>query len=132
MRRQQADSGDYGLDETETLPEIKKHKFIENIYVGEKIEGSSHYSILLLQYNETHKSELLLYVWSANADSGNLVMKNAEQTIFILEGSGSVFLNDEKSELKAGEVVFVPRNSTYSIKSSDEQLICLVLNVNLV
>lgn len=131
VRRQQADSGDYGLDETESLPEIKKSKFIDNIYGGEKIKSDYHYSIQLLQNDETHKSELLLYVWSANIDSGNLVIKNVEQTMFILQGSGVVSLNDEKADVKPGEVIFIPGNSTYSIKSSDEELICLTLNVNL-
>lgn len=52
-----------------------------------------------------------------------------EHEVFILEGEGLVVGGEEKKQLKAGEVIFVPANELHQFKNNSEnpvKFLCLI------
>jgi uncharacterized cupin superfamily protein len=54
--------------------------------------------------------------------------KEKEQTFFVLSGSGKVTIGSETSDVRAGDVIFVPWNTTHTTAAPDVELTCLCFN----
>ncbi len=46
------------------------------------------------------------------------VHKEHSETIYILEGEGEMFLNDQLIKIKKGDYIFIPKNTPHSVNVS--------------
>jgi len=64
----------------------------------------------------------------AGNKGAGVVHEDREQTLFVLSGTGSATVGGETEQLKAGNVVFVPRNTAHGIEAGREDLTYLCLS----
>jgi mannose-6-phosphate isomerase-like protein (cupin superfamily) len=115
IRKQQAERGQEDIDTVSVSFEIKPAKFLINVNEEENV--SKYTSKQLLTRKETNKCEMeLISITDQNkftAASDN----EKEQSIFVIEGSGVISIDNESENIKAGDLVFVPRKSSYAINA---------------
>ncbi len=128
IRRQQADSGVSDPDDEIELSEIKKHKFISNVFEGKVYEFGSNTSILLLDRTETNKHELTLVSWPEGNKGAMVAHKDKEQSFFVLEGEGRITIGSETEKVKPGHLIFVPRNTPHTTEATKGKLSYLCVN----
>jgi mannose-6-phosphate isomerase-like protein (cupin superfamily) len=128
IRKQQAESGKADVDGQIELDEIKAPKFIDNIYNAGKNEKGKVGTIILLEKNETNRCELNLVKLSIDAEEEKTKSESKERTIFILNGIGEITIDGESAEVKTGDVLFVPKNTFYSVSKVREELEYLCMN----
>jgi mannose-6-phosphate isomerase-like protein (cupin superfamily) len=129
IRKQQADSGNSDIDDNETnVIDIRSPKFFKTVYEGKEYDFGSNFTILLLDREETNGFEFMTVTWPSNNKGTMVAHSEKEQTFFVLKGTGAITIGDETEKVKAGDVIFVPRNSAHTTESFDEDLIYLCLN----
>lgn len=128
IRRQQAESGKSDVDGEIELDEIKPPKFIDNIYDSTKNELSEASKITLLDKNESNRCELDLVKLKIGNKEEAKAATDKEKTLFVLEGKGKISIGDETTEVKAGDVLFVPRNIPQTYLAETEELVYLVMS----
>jgi len=125
-RRKQADTQQADVTEAEGAAQTKKGKYVSGI-MGKRFECDSGSTVLLLDRSETERCEATVVSLAAGNKSGVVGHEDQELTLFVLSGTGSASVGDETEELKAGNVVFVPRNTAHSIEAGQEGLTYLCL-----
>jgi quercetin dioxygenase-like cupin family protein len=121
-RKQQAESGKADTADSPVPFEIKPVKFIDDVHELEiqvTAFGSTEY---LLKNSETNRCEMELVKLNAKKETPFNSLKDREQSIFVTHGNGEITVDDETEEIKPGDLVFVPRNSTYSVKAVGTEL----------
>lgn len=88
-------------------------------------DSASAAKVLLLDRVETQRCETFLLSWPAGQTSVPTASAEKEQTLFILTGSGSVTVGKETVPVKAGHVIFVPRNTLFAMQSAAETMRCI-------
>jgi len=68
---------------------------------------------LLLDRRETERCEAFLVQLPARGELPRAADAAAEQTLFVLQGSGRITVGDEEQDVLAGDVIFVPRGATW-------------------
>lgn len=129
IRKQQAESGksDVGDNESDVI-NVKAAKFFKNVYQGKEYNFGSNSAILLLDRQETNGFELVVVKWPPHNKGAMVAHSEKEQTFFVLKGTGAVTIADETENVKPGDVVFVPRNTSHTTESFEEELSYLCLN----
>lgn len=127
IRRRQADSGQADFDDKEKLNKTKSLKYIKDSTLEKRYDFGSYYAILLLDRKETNKCELTIVGWPARKKGSGVVDKAIEQTFFVLDGKGRVTVGHETENVKPGNVLFVPRNTSHIIETFDEELVYMRL-----
>lgn len=128
IRKQQAESGKADVDGEIELDEIKAPKFIDDIDAGIKHQLGEVSKITLLDKNETNRCELdLVKLKIGNKDETNAVT-DKEKTLFVLKGKGKITIGDETAEVKAGDVLFVPRNVPQTYFAEADELVYLSMS----
>lgn len=128
IRKQQAESGRYDVENEEVLIHVKAGKFFNNVYSGKRYEFGSNSTILLLDRNETNRCEFTVVNWPAGNKGAMVAHKEKEQTFFVLKGKGWITIGEETEEVKPGDVIFVPRNTPHTTESADDDLTYLCMN----
>lgn len=128
IRKQQAESGKAEVDGEIELDEIKASKFIDDIYDASKNELSEVSKITLLDKNETNRCELDLFKLKIGNKEDTNAVKDKEKTLFVLKGKGKITIGEETAEVKAGDVLFVPRNMPQTYLAEAEELVYLVMS----
>ncbi len=126
IRKQQALSGKVEVDNEETNFEIRPAKFIEDINFFRKEENSD--SPITLVDETDNRLDLKLVTHSPGAVVNSDILKNTEQTIFVLNGNASITIENETEEIKPGNILFIPSNIKYEMKISNDELIYLCLS----
>lgn len=128
IRKKQAETGNYNVDEESVLTYIKPGKLIHDIYSGKRYEFGSNFTILLLDRNETNRCELTVVLWPAGSRGALVAHKEKEQTFFVLRGNGRITIGGETEYVKPGSVVFVPRNTPHTTEAIGSELAYLCMN----
>lgn len=128
VRKKQAETGKADVDNININFEIKPSKFFSDVYSAKKIEFGFNSTILLLDKNETNKCEFTLVSWSAGNKGTMTINKDKEQTFFVLKGNGLISIGNETEEVKADDIIFVPRNTPFMVETPDVKLSYLCLN----
>ena len=83
--------------------------FSTNLLIGESNSGSKEISIQTtdvepkgMQFLHSHEQE---------------------QCYYIISGSGKMFIDDQTQEVKKGDAVFIPSNSTHGIENIGEEIL---------
>jgi mannose-6-phosphate isomerase-like protein (cupin superfamily) len=103
-------------------------KHVEDIHEGPVFDFHSNTSILLLDRNETRRSEVTLVTWPKGNKGAMVAHKEKEQTFFVLSGRGQVTIGNETQEVNVGDVVFVPLNTPHTTAAPDTELSYLCFN----
>jgi mannose-6-phosphate isomerase-like protein (cupin superfamily) len=128
IRKKQAESGNYNIDGERTIENTKQPKFFNNIFSGKKYDFGSNSTVLLIDRNESNKTELTLVSWPAGNNGAMVAHKEKEQTFFVLNGGGWVTIGNETEEVKPGDVIFVPKNTPHTTQAGNTELSYLCMN----
>jgi mannose-6-phosphate isomerase-like protein (cupin superfamily) len=126
-RRKQADTQQADVTAAEGAAQTKKGKFVSGTSGGKRFDCGFGSIVLLLDRSEAERCEATVVSLPAGNKGDWLSYEDQEQTLFVLSGTGSVAVGDETEPVKAGDVVFVPRNTAHSIEAAKEELCCLCL-----
>lgn len=127
-RRQQADSQAADAGAAEEAASGKKGKFVGDISGGKCYEFGSNSTFLVIDRCEAERCETTVVVWPAQSKGAMVAHDDKEQTFFVLSGTGRVTVGEETSDVKPGDVIFVPRNTAHTTEAGDEELRYLCLN----
>ena len=127
IRREQADTGVTEIDEEEELSDIKEHKYFTALESDDASKSRSINEEILLDRNETNKCQLTLISLLDSKSNYRDFSSGKELSMFILEGDGIISAGGEHFEIGSGDLVYVPKDSDYSIKSADGNLKFLCL-----
>ena len=128
-RKQQAAAGrtgSGGARPPSASAEAGKH--IPNVREGRVFDFGSNTSTLLLERNETSRSEVTLVTWPKGNKGAMVAHKEKEQTFFVLEGQGQVTVAEETKRVGPGDVVFVPRQAPHTTAATESELTYLCFN----
>lgn len=103
-------------------------KLVADIDAGTLFDFGSNTSTLLLERNETRRSEVTLVTWPQGNQRAMVAHQEKEQTFFVLSGSGKVTVGSETSEVGVGDVIFVPWNTPHTTAAPDVELRYLCFN----
>jgi len=105
----------------------KKGKFVKGMKGQKRIESDYGSNILLLDRRETERCETIVVSLKANKKTPSASHKDIELTLFVLSGQGSAAIGNQTHEVKQGDVLFVPRNSAFSLNAGADGLTYLSL-----
>lgn len=118
IRKQQAESGSAGIDNNDEpnfivlpskfFPDIKS-EIDQSVNSGEK---------KLLDRSETQRFEFSLVKKIGGEAIEILNSGRNEITLFIISGEGVIVINNESENVKTGSVVFIPKETDYSLSTS--------------
>lgn len=128
IRRKQADTQQADVTEAEGTAQTKKGKFVSSITGGKRFESDLGSTVLLLDRSEAERCEATVVSLPAGNKGAGIVHEYQEQTLFVLSGTGSVTVGEETEQVKKGDVVFVPRNTTHTVEGGQEDLTYLCLS----
>ena len=83
--------------------------FATSLLIGESNSSSKEVSI---QITDVEPSEMQF-----------LHSHKEEQCYYIISGSGKMFIDDQAQEVKKGDAIFIPSNSTHGIKNIGENVL---------
>ncbi|MHC4573207.1 MAG: cupin domain-containing protein [Planctomycetota bacterium] len=126
-RRKQADTQQADVTEVEGAAQTKKGKFVSGISAGKRFDAGGGSGVLLLERSEAERCEASVVTMAAGNKGPSTTHQDQEQTWFVLSGRGSVTVGDETEAVKAGNVVFVPRNTQHTAEAGQEGLTYLCL-----
>ena len=106
----------------------KRPKHVVDLYIGEIQQSSSASSRLLLDRTETERFEMVVVNWPKGSKGALETHQEKEQTFFVFSGSGIITISEEQALVKAGDLIFVPRNAPHTTEAKDEDLSYLCLN----
>jgi quercetin dioxygenase-like cupin family protein len=116
IRRQQAERQSESPNPSPTSPGPRaRGKWVATQAIG---AGRT----LLLDRRETERCEAWLVQLPPQGESPRVADDAAEQTLFILHGSGRITVDEKGQDLSAGDVVFVPRGATWDGVAAAEGL----------
>lgn len=126
IRKQQAESGSAGSDGNEDqITQILPSKFFRDIKT-EINSLSESGEKKLLNENETQRFEFSLIKNNCDESGEDLYSGENEITLFIISGEGDISISKEKDNIKPGSVVFIPKQSNYSLAISNNLVyLCL-------
>jgi len=125
IRKQQAESGSANIvDKESDVSDVKKAKYFSDIFDNKAFENDAPSEIVLLNRVETNGFELTVI----KGRSDNNIHSDKEHSIFILHGKGSISVENETKDVKEGEIIFVPRNNTFSCEPLDDEFTYLKLS----
>lgn len=127
-RKQQAESGKADTADSPVPFEIKPVKFIDDVHELEIQVTAFGLTEYLLKNSETNRCAMELVKLNATKETPFNSLKDREQSIFVTHGNGAITVDEETEEIKQGDLVFVPRNSTYSVKAVGTELRYLCLS----
>jgi mannose-6-phosphate isomerase-like protein (cupin superfamily) len=129
VRRQQAESQQAGVAGADTQRDFNHPgKHVENVHHGKVFDFGSNTSTLLLERNETRRSEVTLVTWPKGNKGAMVAHQEKEQTFFVLSGCGKVTVGGETSDVGVGDLVFVPWNTPHTTAAPDVDLTYLCFN----
>lgn len=129
VRRQQAASQQAsvsGADVSGVADQPGKH--LADIHRGRVFDFGSNTSTLLLERNETRRSEVTLVTWPKGNKGALVAHKEKEQTFFVLSGRGQVTIGSETCAVGVGDVIFVPRDTPHTTAAPEVELSYLCFN----
>lgn len=127
-RRKQADTQQADVATAgEGAAQEKKGKYVKGMSGDGSFDSAYGSTILLLDRTEAERCEATVVSLSAGNKGAAVVHEDMEQTWFVLSGAGSVTVGDETEPVKAGDVVFVPRNVEHAAEAGQEGLTYLCL-----
>jgi len=127
IRRKQADTQQPDVGDAEASSS-KKGKYIEDIYSSKakRYEFGSNSTLLLLDRAEADRCEATVVSWPAGNKGAMVAHEDKEQTFFVLSGTGIITVGGENSQVKPGDVVFVPRNTPHTTEAAEDlSYLCL-------
>jgi mannose-6-phosphate isomerase-like protein (cupin superfamily) len=128
IRKQQAETGNAEVDDSGTVGKIRTPKVIADVYSGKELYLKSYKSIFHLTRTQTNRFEFTTVHWEAGK-KGNLPADGrTEHAFFVLKGEGLITMGDETEKLKAGDLVYVPRDIPYTVQSLEADLIYLSIS----
>ena len=107
-------------------------KHVENIHVGRLFDFGSNTSRLVLERAEAVRAEVTLVSWPRGSRGAMVSHPEKEQTFFVLAGQGKVMVGDETSDVRVGDVVFVPWQVPHTTEAGNEELAYLCFNTHVV
>jgi len=129
IRKKQAETGQAEVEnEGISIENILPGKFIGSIEDGKVYDFGSNLTTLLLDRTQTNRVEFVVVEWPPESRGAMVTHKEKEQTFFITDGSGTIVIGSEKADVKAGDLIFVPRNQPHTTKTTSEKLKYLCLN----
>jgi mannose-6-phosphate isomerase-like protein (cupin superfamily) len=129
IRKLQAETGNAGSDQDDiSVDRILPGKVIDYIGQCRVYDFGSNKTRLLLDRTETNRLEFVIVDWPPGARGAMVAHKEKEQTFYILDGKGVVLVGDEKADVGAGDLVFVPRNTPHTTITGPDKLKYLCLN----
>lgn len=129
VRRRQAAAQDAGVPGAEAQPSFHHPgKHVEEVRHGKVFDFGSNTSTLLLERNETRRSEVTLVTWPKGNKGAMVAHKEKEQTFFVLSGKGKVMVGGETAEVGVGDVVFVPWQTPHTTEAPEVELTYLCFN----
>ncbi|MDQ7817961.1 MAG: cupin domain-containing protein [Melioribacteraceae bacterium] len=128
IRKLQAESGKSEVAEDNSLVEVLPGKFFNQILNNNKPDLLDKHSVGLIPWSDNINLELNLVRRSAGEKNQIEVHDDKEQTFFILQGNGTVTVGSESSQVKAGNVIAIPRNVYHKAEACNEDLYYLCLN----
>jgi len=129
VRRSQADTGQSQVEGSEKeIKTDKNPKYFKTPFDGKVYDFGSNSTILLLDRTETNRFEFVVVRWPMGNKGAMVAHQEKEQTFFIISGSGKVTVGEETKNVRAGDVVFVPRNTPHTTEADAEELVYLCLN----
>jgi mannose-6-phosphate isomerase-like protein (cupin superfamily) len=85
---------------------------------------------VLLPREETECAEVILEEWPANSEAPLNRHPDMEQLYYIVTGKAQVVVGDEKGEVTAGDLVFIPRDAPHAISNTgEEKLVYLCFDI---
>jgi mannose-6-phosphate isomerase-like protein (cupin superfamily) len=127
IRRKQADTGITEVDEEIQLTDIKDHKYFPSLNLSEISEPGTNKESVLLDKSETNKCELTLISVSEGTQDYSDAASGKELSVFVLYGNGTITAGKEELAIGAGDLIYLPRGTAYSTKSSGGELKYLCL-----
>ncbi len=128
IRRKQAETGQAEIDDIEDSGvHILPARFIENISDGKMHDSGASITTFLLDRTQTNRLEFKLVEWPPNSRGAMAADNEKEQTFFIIEGSGTIYIGSEKDQVKPGDLLFVPRNTKHTTETKSDILKYLCL-----
>lgn len=121
VRKAQAETQSAGVGSSITEGK-RPAKFFRDINEGKKFDFGSSQSTLLVDRTESERMEILVNELPANLEGPTIAHPDKEQVFLILHGTGSITIGGETSDVKPGDVVFLPSDDSHSWKSGDEGL----------
>jgi len=116
VRKMQADTQSSG--DGSTITEGKRTpKFFRDVTEGKRYDFGSNEAFLLVDRSEAERIEITTTVWPAQSQGAMVSHPDKEQTLLILEGSGTVEIDGETRDVKIDDVVFVPKDAPHSVRS---------------
>jgi mannose-6-phosphate isomerase-like protein (cupin superfamily) len=128
IRKQQAESGRADVVEEKSLIEIKPALFFNDVFSGKKFDFGQHSTILLVGRKNANRCEMTLESLPAGERRVMMNHPNKEQTYFVINGNGSVDMAGERQSIKEGDLVFIPRNTTHTLETTEHDLRFLCLH----
>ena len=121
VRKAQAETQSFG--ESSKITEGKRPaKFFDDIGTGKQFDFVSSRSTLLVDRSESERMEILMSELPADLEGPVIAHPDKEQTFLILEGDGSITIDGESSDVKVGDVVFLPSDEAHSWSSGKQGL----------
>lgn len=115
IRKKQAETQHAGEGLTST--NVKEPKFFKNIHTSIKSGLGTDESVMLLSRSETIRSEVSLITWTAQSEKTIRGHEDRELSFFILAGQGSIIsIENQSQNLGPGDLLYVPRNTPYTIQ----------------
>jgi len=121
-RRKQADTQQADVTADEGAAQDKKGKYIHALETDRRFEIPGGSIALLLDRSEAERCEATVVTISADEKSPQLSLEDEELTLFVLSGTGSAMVGDETTQVKKGDVLFVPRNTAFGLQAGPDGL----------
>jgi mannose-6-phosphate isomerase-like protein (cupin superfamily) len=120
IRQQQAATGNAASD-----PNLSKRISARKPRSVVDVRGTT--SAVLVSRMDTDACEVERVGMSGNS-TRTAQLRDCEQTLFILAGSGKIEIDDQQCGLHSGKTVFIPENATQSVTAGEDGLVYLSLS----
>jgi len=107
---------------------LREPLFIDNIEKRKVYDFGSNSTTLILDRAEAEKCEATIVSWYPHHKGAIVAHNDKEQTFYVLSGTGTVMVDNETSEVKPGDLVFVPFNTPHTTEAGEETLTYLCYN----
>ncbi len=120
IRSQQAKEQQAGDIYKDAGKPVKQPRLAKNVF-----ESSGNEKVLIKK-SDTQKCEAVTGIGSTSTQTQTFPDK--EQTIYIAKGHGTATVGDESGAVTPGDVVFVPADTPFSVRSENGQITYVALN----